>query len=452
VANGATITVDSETMTVSAGGGTCLTSATYTVTRAAPVAHSGTTATTGTGQVPTCVSVNVATAVPSGTVMTIDSEQMQITACSPNCTSTGVVTYTVTRGFGGTTTASHSSGAPVTRETGVSIPVSITGPAPTAVTGDVIKIDSEQMLVTACSPNCTPPTSYTVTRGYGGTTPATHISVSTVKRSVTTTDISATLTVPLTGSLPASVTVDSEQMVVNTCNGTPTCNVGTNTLNVTRATGGTTLAAHNSGADIRRLWAPTSYTVNGVARTWDWAAFNSPPAQTGWIGGGFLVRLRDVVETLTVSSGPGAVVPTYTRSGYLDYWDGTGYSTTTLSAAAAASVDIPALKWATGTTATMCQGAEAATTPIGTAPASTAYPLIVPAGTAPVPATSNPIVSAAASGSTNMLPPSMYLRMSNGGGCDQGNPASSRVAYLNVAPNTGVSTASATYSQVTVGG
>ncbi len=125
----------------------------------------------------------------------------------------------------------------------------------------VIRVQNEQMLVTSVVGN-----SFTVTRGFNGTTAAAHPDTATVFEVVNSTLTSAlaaptsstltaaidnqpttnTLTVVSAGTFPAvpfTIQVDQEQMLVSSVAG--------NTLTVTRAQNGSTIAAHALGAQVR---------------------------------------------------------------------------------------------------------------------------------------------------------------------------------------------------------
>jgi hypothetical protein len=385
----------------------------------------------------THVFVNVSAPVASGTVITIGAETMTITACSPNCTSPGTIDYTVTRGA----PAFHASGSTVTYSATVPTHVLVNVSTPVA-NNTAITIGAETMTITACSPNCTSPGTidYTVTRG----APAFHASGSTVHAGTVPTHVFVNVSAPVASG--TVITIGTESMTITGCS--PGCtSTGTIDYTVTRGANGTTITSHGSGSGVEFGWVPTSYTVNGTARTWNRSDFDNPPALAGWLGGGFLVRLRGVVETMIASAGPGATSPTYARTGYVDYWDGNGYQTVGLDNSSK-SINLPALAWGSGSGSSltaMCEGAEGTPTALTSAPAATAYAFTVPAGSAPAPTGSSPITAAAAYGSQNMLPPSMYLRMSNSSSCAVAGAASNRVAYLNIAPNTGTSLAEAAY-------
>ncbi len=126
---------------------------------------------------------------PNGTVLQIGSEKMLVTSGG------NTVAPTVQRGYSSTTTATHAWGATVT-VVGAANP---TIPTPTTLSGNmtssqtttpltsfttlggvpngtVLLVGTEQMLVTANGGTLTP----TVTRGYNGTTAATHSSTNAV--------------------------------------------------------------------------------------------------------------------------------------------------------------------------------------------------------------------------------------------------------------------------------
>ncbi len=191
-------------------------------------------------------------------VIKIDSEQMQVTAVSGG---PGPWTLTVTRGYNGTTEAAHSSGTTVSKmvpET--TIPDANNGGVEVAV-NDVIKVDSEQMRVTAVSGGPGPWT-LTVTRGYNGTTEAAHSSGATVSKIVQDTTIQVTNTGPTSAvAVNDVIQVGSEQMQVNAVSTGP----GPWTLSVTRGFNGTTEAAHSSGAAVSDVVPDTTFQVTQVA-------------------------------------------------------------------------------------------------------------------------------------------------------------------------------------------
>jgi hypothetical protein len=151
----------------------------------------------------------------------------------------------VQRARNGTTAASHASGAQV----GVVgyINNSVTSITVTSEVGFPdsgnfsILIDSEQMLVTGGQGT----TTWTVTRGQGGTTAAAHASGRTAILVIT----AASPAIPVTAktgfptTYPFSIKVDSEQMSVT---GSPSGTL----WNVTRGQGGTTAAVHANGAAV----------------------------------------------------------------------------------------------------------------------------------------------------------------------------------------------------------
>ena len=175
-----TILVDSEQMQVTAGQGTT----TWTVTRGynstTTALHGGNETVSliyGTGA--TSMRVNSASGFPmsGGYTIKIDSEQMLVTGGQ------GTTTWTVTRAQNGTTAATHTGGAAVTRVVGkgdTSIQVTAPyGPGFPSVPF-IIAVGSggsnfEHMLVTAVSGSSAPYT-WTVTRAQDGTPAATHSS------------------------------------------------------------------------------------------------------------------------------------------------------------------------------------------------------------------------------------------------------------------------------------
>lgn len=177
------------------------------------------------------------TGFPAGTgwAILVDNEQMTVTA---NPTST---TWTVTRTAG----VAHAINAPVSTPNYINAStttITVTSKAGFPTSGNFsILIDSEQMLVTG-SPSGT---TWTVTRGQGGTTAAAHSSGETAILVITSTSTALPVTsaagFPTSGSY--TIKVDSEQMTV-------TGGQGTTLWTVTRAQGGTAAAAHNNGAAV----------------------------------------------------------------------------------------------------------------------------------------------------------------------------------------------------------
>jgi hypothetical protein len=187
-------------------------------------------------------------------VIKIDTEQMNVTARAHATGCTGATwCYTVTRAYNGTTAASHSNGAAVTYRSAVGCPTTCTSKvnetsAPPTGTPFTILVDSEQMNVTSRTLVSGSTYQYAVTRAYNGTTAAAHSSGATVQYYVagcpTTCSFNVTETsAPPTGT-PFTIQVDSEKMSVTS---RTLVSGSTYTYAVTRATSGTTAAAHTSG-------------------------------------------------------------------------------------------------------------------------------------------------------------------------------------------------------------
>jgi hypothetical protein len=175
----------------------------------------------------------------TGFTIQIDSEQMTVTA-NPTGTS-----WTVQRARNGTTAAAHASGAQVGLVgylTAAATSITVTSAAGFPTSGNYsILIDTEQMLVTGGQGT----TTWTVTRGQGGTTAAAHSSGRTAILVITT----ASTTIPVaakTGfptTYPFTIKIDSEQMSVT---GSPSGTLWT----VQRGQGGTAAAVHANGAAV----------------------------------------------------------------------------------------------------------------------------------------------------------------------------------------------------------
>ena len=214
---GFVIQVDSEEMYVAGP----VTGTTWTVTRG----YNGTTTATHTSGAivgDTTITVADASSFPSsaGFAIWVDDEEMYVTAMSG-------ATWTVTRGYNGTAVATHATGAAVS---GPTITVADASSFPSSA-GFAIWVNDEEMYVTAMSG-----ATWTVTRGYNGTTAATHATGAVVS--------GPTITVADASSFPSSagfvIQVDDEQMYVTAMSGT--------TWTVTRAYNDTTAAAHAAGA------------------------------------------------------------------------------------------------------------------------------------------------------------------------------------------------------------
>lgn len=141
-----------------------------------------------------------------GDTIMIDSEQMHVTAITPGGGPGGATqaTLTVTRGYNSTTATTHSNnasvvkpasgatGAPVTT-TATTVLVQWTSGGDPISVGDAIVIDSEQMHVTAVTAVTATSATLTVTRGYNGTTAATHNNNAAVNKYTAPSSVSATL-------------------------------------------------------------------------------------------------------------------------------------------------------------------------------------------------------------------------------------------------------------------
>ncbi len=261
------ILVDSEQMLVTAASGNTLTvERGFNNTTAAPHASGASVlavivetptlvvpgpvlAAAVTSATSTTITVSDATALaPTGVpnfVIQVDAEQIFVT---------GIVgdTLTVERGFNGTTAATHALDAPVF----ISVPLAL-DPTATAITvanaailgssltGSIIQVDDEQMLVTAVSGNV-----LTVERGFNNTTVAVHdsgaaVSVEPTLAAAVTSTTATTLTVsnsadflPSNGYDPV-IQIDDEWMLVTGVTG--------DVLTVTRGFDNTIPASHASG-------------------------------------------------------------------------------------------------------------------------------------------------------------------------------------------------------------
>jgi hypothetical protein len=190
----------------------------------------------------TTVHVNSAAGFPTSGNYTIqiDTEQMLVTGGQ------GTTTWTVTRGYNGTTRKSHSSGAVVgwgmsSSSSDTTLKVNSAAGFPTSGNYTIV-VDNEQMLVTAGQGT----TTWTVQRGYNSTTRATHggnESVGVIYSSTTTSiQVDSSSGFPAT---PFTVKIDSEDMLVTSISGT--------NWTVTRGADSTTRSTHTSGATITRV-------------------------------------------------------------------------------------------------------------------------------------------------------------------------------------------------------
>ncbi len=166
-----------------------------------------------------------------------------------------------------------------TSSTSIKVTETTTPPA----TPFVIKVDSEQMNVTARTTGggCSAPTyCYTVARGYNGTSAATHSNGAAVTyRSVTGCPSPCTFNVnetvaPSTGT-PFTIQINSEQMQVTN---RVLVSGSTYAYTATRPFNGTTAASHSSGATVSEVvtTCPTSCSFN-VSET------SAPPSSTPFV-------------------------------------------------------------------------------------------------------------------------------------------------------------------------
>ena len=251
------ISIDSEQMTVTGSpNGTS-----WTVTRG----QGGTTAAAHAGN---AVAILLITATSAALPVTsaagfptsgnytvkVDTEQMVVTGGQ------GSTLWTVARGQGGTTAAAHNNGAAVSWDIDkddTTIYVASEAAFPTSYPF-TIKIDSEELKVGGAPTS----TTWTVTRGYDGTTAAAHAGGAAVKMVVgkadTTIRVVSAIGFPATGNY--IIAVDNERMQVGGVSGTST---PTTLMNVTRGVSGTTAATHTSGTTVKNWtsWDPTTYSA-----------------------------------------------------------------------------------------------------------------------------------------------------------------------------------------------
>lgn len=224
---------------------------TLTVTRA----YNGTTAaahtaTTTVNQVAVSTLVKVtdaggALAVKKGDTIQVDNEQMSVT----NITGGGPWLLTVTRSVSGTTLATHSTGTTVYDVVAATIlQVTNTGAASQVAVGDVIQVDSEQMLVTNVTKGAVTVYNLTVTRAFNGTTLASH----SVNTPVLKASLDTVIQVTNAGGKSSvtagnTIQIDTEQMLVDSV-----ISVAPQVWNlvVERAQNGTTKVGHNQGKPV----------------------------------------------------------------------------------------------------------------------------------------------------------------------------------------------------------
>ena len=119
----------------------------------------------------TTIPVASGAGIANGDVLLIDNEQMRVIAGG------GTTSLTVERDFNGSSNANHASGATVDITTTLSANITAAQTTITVNSGasiannDVLLVDAEQMQVTAGGGT----TSLTVTRGFNGSTAATHL-------------------------------------------------------------------------------------------------------------------------------------------------------------------------------------------------------------------------------------------------------------------------------------
>lgn len=151
------------------------------------------------------------TTIPPGFVIVVGTEQMLVTAVGSPTT-----TWTVTRGYNGSTAATHTAGDAVSyfASTSPGNTLSLNPANPNTnlfpASNFVITVDSEKMLVTGKA-NAT---TWTVTRGYAGTTPAAHLLAATVTYAPSITDSINVVIGGVGGSvvlgLPTKIDVDDK--------------------------------------------------------------------------------------------------------------------------------------------------------------------------------------------------------------------------------------------------
>ena len=214
---GGTIQIGNEQMTITAKNGTAL-----TVVRGANstdiVAHA-----TNDQVAPATITVaDPAVTFTSPFGIDVGGESMTVTAISGT-------TWTVTRGVGGTTIASHLTGDAVTPNT-----IQVASIAGLSV-GSTVQVDNELMTILAVD-NST--RTLTVSRAAYGTTIATHANGQTVA--------SATIVVndAVTAVVPFGIVVDSESMTVKGIS------PDGKTLTVQRGAGSTSIVSHFAGASV----------------------------------------------------------------------------------------------------------------------------------------------------------------------------------------------------------
>jgi hypothetical protein len=245
ITNNDFVTIDSETMQVTSGGGTT----TLTVTRGAQstsvATHAdGATVTNISRISPAQTTINVASTsgISNGDVLLVDSEQMTVSNVD------SATQLAVTRGANSTAAATHLSGVAILDRTVSSSATTLTLASTSGIaTGEYLLIDSEKVLVGSVSGS-----QVGVTRGQLSTTAAAHSAGADVDNLTTA---AADTTIPVTATALFAVNdfllIDSEIVRITAIN------PGVS-FTVVRGQEGTTAAAHQSPAPVFNLSANTA--------------------------------------------------------------------------------------------------------------------------------------------------------------------------------------------------
>jgi hypothetical protein len=202
----------------------------------------------------TTIHVTSAASFPTSGSFTIqiDTEQMLVTGGQ------GTTTWTVTRGYNGTTRRTHTNGAIVgwalsNAQTDNVIKVNSDSGFPSSGSF-TIQVDSEQMTVTNVTTDAQGTVTWTVTRpGSGRATHGGDETASLVYSSGTTTiKVASASGFPTSGNY--TIKVDNEDMIV-------TGGQGTTTWTVQRGREGTSAATHLGGASITRVLGSTDTQI-----------------------------------------------------------------------------------------------------------------------------------------------------------------------------------------------
>ncbi len=295
--------------------------------------------------------------LPPGFTISIDNEEMWVTNVVGD-------TLTVVRGYNSTTAAAHAAGAAITATNPPGVDdatttIDVTDAAalqaaaalaagagsPLNFANFVVQVDSEQMLVTGVD---TVNNILTVTRGYNGTTPASHEEGATLtvedsqvvvetptlldptlagQTTLTVSSAAAAAALAATNPLPFTIQIDNEQMQVT--------NIVGDTLTVVRGYDSTTPAAHAAGAAIFAANPPglddaaTTINVSNVAALEE-AAGNSLPFVI-LIDSEQMYVTNIVGNTLTVTRGYNATTPAvHDAEAPVIFWNGVAVSAPTL--------------------------------------------------------------------------------------------------------------------------